>query len=52
MFAGDFNIDVSSNSKAMRRYVDAFHQYGLINEINSPTYVLPSTGIESSSIDQ
>ena len=39
VFAGDFNIDVLSNSNAMRNYVDAFHQYGLINEINLPTYV-------------
>ena len=31
VFAGDFNIDVLSNSNAMRYYVDTFHQYGLIN---------------------
>ena len=34
VFAVDFNIDVSSNSNAMRNYVDTFHQYGLIDEIN------------------
>ena len=50
-FAGDFNTDVLSNSNAMRNYVDTFHQYGLINEINLPTYVSPSTGIVTSSID-
>ena len=34
VFAGDFNINVLSNSNAMRNYVDTFHQYGLISEIN------------------
>ena len=51
VFASDFNIDVTSNSNAMRNYVDTFHQYGFANEINLPTYVSPSTGIETSSID-
>ena len=50
-FAGDFNIDILSNTNAMRNYVDTFHQYGLINEINLPTYVSPSTGFNTSSID-
>ena len=27
------------------------HQYGLINELNLHTYVSPSTGIDTSSID-
>ena len=47
VIAGDFNIDVLSNSNAMRNYVDTFHQYGFINEINLPTYVSPSTGIDT-----
>ena len=51
VFASDFNIGVLGNSKAMRNYVDTFHQYGLLNEINLPTYVSPSTGIETSSTD-
>ena len=29
VYVGDFNIDVLSNSNAMRNYVDTFHQYGL-----------------------
>ena len=51
VFAGDFNIDVTSNSNAIRNYVDTFLQYGFINKIILPTYVLPSTGIDTSSID-
>ena len=31
VFAGYFNIDVLSNSIAMLKCVDTFHQYGLIN---------------------
>ena len=50
-FAGDFNIDVTINSNAMRNYVDTFHQYGFINEINFPSYVSPSTCIDTSLID-
>ena len=38
VFAGDFNVDDLINSKAMGNYMDTFHQYGLINEINLPTY--------------
>ena len=34
----------------MRNYVDTLHRYGLINELNLPTYVSPSTGIDTSSI--
>ena len=33
VFAGDFNIDILSNSNAIRNYVDTFCQYGLINEV-------------------
>ena len=51
VFVGDFNMDVLGNSNATRNYVDTLHQYGLINEINLPTYVPPSTGIATSSID-
>ena len=51
VFAGDCNIDVLSNSNAMRYYVDTLHQYGLINEINFSTYVSPSTSIDTLSID-
>ena len=51
VFAGEFNIDVLSNSNTIHNYVDTFHQYGFINKINLPTYVSPSTGIDTSSID-
>ena len=34
VFPSDFNVDVPSNSNVMRNYVDTFHQYGLIKEIN------------------
>ena len=50
VFAGDFNTDVLSNSNAMRNYKNTFYQYDLINEIILPTYVSPSTGIDTSSI--
>ena len=39
-FAGDFIIDVLSNTNAMCYYVDTFHQCGLLNEISFPCYVL------------
>ena len=42
---------VLNKSSPISNYVDTFHQYGLVNEINLPTHVLPSTGIATSSID-
>ena len=51
IFSGDFNIDVSRNSNTKRNYVDTFHQYGLINEIDLLTYFSPSTGIDTYTID-
>ena len=44
VFAGDLNFNVLSNSKPMRNFVDTFHQYSLINELNLPTYLSPSYG--------
>ena len=38
IFAGDFNINVLSNSNAMRNYVDTFQQYGL-NKRNKFAYL-------------
>ena len=37
VFAGDFNIDVMKNSTVTRNYINTFHQYSFINEINLPT---------------
>ena len=51
VFAGDLNVDVISNSNAMRNHVDTFHQYGLINKIVFPIYVTPITRIDTSSIE-
>ena len=34
----------------MGNYVDTFHPYSLLNEINLYTYVSPSTDIDTSSI--
>ena len=39
VFAGDLNLNVLSNSKPMRNFVDTFPQYSLRNEINLPTFL-------------
>ena len=46
VFAGNFNIDVLNNSNTMRNYLDTFYQNALMNEINLPTFVSPSTRID------
>ena len=51
VFAGDFNLDVSSNSNVIRNFVDRFHQYGHINNTNLPTCVSPITGVNTSSMN-
>ena len=51
VFASDLNIEVLSDSNTLRNYGDTFRQYGLTNEKNLPTFVSPSTDIDTSLID-
>ena len=51
VFAGDFKIDVMKKSTVTRKYINMFHQYSFANEINLPTFISPSRGSATSSID-
>ena len=51
VLAGDIKFDFLNNLNSMRNNVDTFHQYGLINEVNLLTYVSPSVGIDTPSVN-
>ena len=42
LFRGGFNTDVMDNSNMARNYVDSFHRYSFVIEINMRTYISPS----------
>ena len=48
---GDFNINSANEISTTHNYIDLFHQYGLVNEINLPTYCSPATSSDGSCID-
>ena len=49
---GDFNINTASmNDSSAQNYINVFHQYGYVNEINLPTYISPVTNQELSCLD-
>jgi len=51
VFMGDFNINVSSAGGAIDEYTNLLESYGLVNEVNLPTYVAPTTFEEKSVLD-
>ena len=53
VIVGDFNLNTLnySSDPHVQRYVDVFSQYGLVNEINEPTYRSPVTNSDSSCLD-
>ena len=52
VFAVDFYIDFMNNSNVTRKYIITFRQYSLVNEIKLSTYIWPSNGSATSSINQ
>ena len=51
VFAGDLKIDFMNISNVTRIYINTFHPFSFVNEINLPTFILPSNGNVISSID-
>ena len=51
VFTGVFNVYVMNHSSMARNYIDGFHQYSFVDEIILSTYISPSDGNATSSID-
>ena len=52
VMTGDFNVNLlDENISFVRDFVDNLNSFGLVNEINLPTYVSPITEVESSCLD-